>query len=122
MWQILAKFSLGPYLLFRKRSDNFCAVFTYSIKRAHEIRKFHIVVVHGWQRNVHNSVIHVQSCCLLIETFYSFAILLAVTLVVGFVVIQKKCYHGNVMSHFSLKEMSSMTITTGGPNSCYKER
>ena len=26
-------------------SDNFCVVFTYSIKRAREIRKFHVVVM-----------------------------------------------------------------------------
>ena len=30
-----------------------------------------------------------------------FAVPLAVTVVVGFVVIQKWCYHGNVTSHFS---------------------
>ena len=34
-----------------------------------------------------------------------FAVLLAVVVVVGFVVIQKKCYHGNVTSHFSLFAM-----------------
>ena len=31
-----------------------------------------------------------------------FVVLLTVTVVVGFVVIQKQCYHGNVTSHFSL--------------------
>ena len=46
------------------------------------------------QRNVQNSVIHVQSCCLLI-----YAVLLAVAVVVGFVVILKWCYHRNVTSH-----------------------
>ena len=25
--------------------------------------KFHVVVVHGWQRNAQKSVMHVQSCC-----------------------------------------------------------
>ena len=59
-------------------------MFTCSIKRAREIRKFHVVVVQQWQRNVENSVMHVQSCCLLF-----FAVLLAVAVVVGFVVIQK---------------------------------
>ena len=34
---------------------------TSSIKR--EIRKFHVVVVQGQERNVQKSVIHVQSCC-----------------------------------------------------------
>ena len=32
---------------------------------------------------------------------FLFAVLLAVAIVVGFVVIQKYCYHGNVTSHFS---------------------
>ena len=67
----MAKFSLGPYLpiviqILEKESDNFCVVLTYSIKRAREIRKFHVVVVQRRQRNVQNSVMHVQSCCLLI--------------------------------------------------------
>ena len=53
------------YLSFKKESDNFCDVFTYSIKRAREIRKFHVVVVQRRQINVQNSVMHVQSCCLL---------------------------------------------------------
>ena len=73
IWQILAKFSLGPYLSLSTVSlenerDNFCVVFTYSIKRARKIslRKFHVVVVQRRQRNVQNSVMHVQSCCLLI--------------------------------------------------------
>ena len=42
---------------------NFCVVFTYSIKRACEIRKFHVAEVQLWQRNVQNSVMHVQFCC-----------------------------------------------------------
>ena len=61
IWQILAKFSLGPYLSLSTVSlenerDNFCVVFTYSIKRAREISKFHVVVVQRRQRNVQNSV------------------------------------------------------------------
>ena len=36
---------------------------TYSIKRAREIRKFHIAVVQLRLRNVQKSVMHVQSCC-----------------------------------------------------------
>ena len=71
-WLILVKlFSLGPYLStskLEKESDNFCVVFTYSIKLAHEIWKFHVpvVVVQRRERNVQNSMMHVQSCCLLI--------------------------------------------------------
>ena len=87
------------YLSLEKESYNFCVVFTYAIRRAREIRKFHVVVVQRWQRNVQNSVIHVQSCCLLVNILF-FAVLLAVAVVVGFV-IQKKCYRSNVTSHFS---------------------
>ena len=58
------------YLSLEKESDNFCVVFTYSIKRAREIKKFHVVVVQRRQRNVQNSVMHVQSCCLLTETLF----------------------------------------------------
>ena len=67
IWQILAKFSLGPYLSLSTVSlenerDNFCVVFTYSINGAREIsvRKFHVVVVQRRQRNVQNSVMYVQ--------------------------------------------------------------
>ena len=62
-------FLLGSCLLlskFKKESDNLCVVFTYSIKRAREIRKFHVVVVQRRLRNVQNSVMQVQSYCLLI--------------------------------------------------------
>ena len=38
-------------------------MFTYSIKRAREIRKFHVAVVQRRLRNVQKSVMHVQSCC-----------------------------------------------------------
>ena len=38
-------------------------MFTYSIKQACEIRKFHVAGVQRRQRNVQNSVMHVQICC-----------------------------------------------------------
>ena len=53
------------YLSLEKESNNFCAEFTYSIKRAREIKKFHVVVVQRRQGNVQNSTIHVQSCLLI---------------------------------------------------------
>ena len=42
----------GPYLCLEK--ERFCVVVTYSIKRAREIRKFHVIVavVQRRQRNV----------------------------------------------------------------------
>ena len=47
---------------FRKRKRN-CVVFTYSVKRVREIRKFHVAVAQRWQKNVQKSMMHVQSCC-----------------------------------------------------------
>ena len=41
-----------PMFSLEKESDNFCDVFTYSIKQAREIRKFHVVVMQRWQRKV----------------------------------------------------------------------
>ena len=61
---MVAKFSgLNPkraYLSLEK--ENFCVVLTHSIKRACEIRKFHVAVVQQRLRNVQKSVMHVQSC------------------------------------------------------------
>ena len=49
---------------FRKRKKKlFCVAFTYSVKRAREIRKFHVAVLQGWLKNVQKSVMHVQSSC-----------------------------------------------------------
>ena len=51
---------------FRNRKRNFFVAFNFFIKRAREIRKFHVEVARLRLRNVQNSVMHVQSCCLLI--------------------------------------------------------
>ena len=37
---------------FRKRKRKFCDVFTYSLKRAREIREFHVAIVQRWLTNV----------------------------------------------------------------------
>ena len=61
---MLAKFSglnpKGPYVSLEKEKQNFCVVLTYSIKRAREIRKFHVAVVQQRLRNVQKSVMQVQ--------------------------------------------------------------
>ena len=61
---MVAKFSglnpKRPYLSLEK--ENFCVVLTHSIKRACEIRKFHVAVVQQRLRNVQKSVMYVQSC------------------------------------------------------------
>ena len=42
----------GPYLSSEKEKENFCDVFTHSVKQACEIRKFHVAVVQQRLRNV----------------------------------------------------------------------
>ena len=53
---MLAKFPgfnpKGPSLSLEKEKVTFCVVFTYSAKRAREIRKFHVAVVQRRLRNV----------------------------------------------------------------------
>ena len=53
---MLAKFSgfnpKGPFLSLEKEKETFCVLFTYSVKRAREIRRFHVPVVQGRLRNV----------------------------------------------------------------------
>ena len=67
---------------FRKDKETFCVVFTYSVKRAHEISKFHVAVVQRWLQNVQKSVMHVQSCCFTFINLLFFAVLVAVAVVV----------------------------------------
>ena len=68
--QILAKFlGLNPkrrYLSVQKGKEIFYVVFTCSIKRAREIRKFHVAVVQRRLRNVQKSVITRKVVVLLI--------------------------------------------------------
>ena len=52
----------GNYLSLEKEKGNFCVVFTYSLRRAREIRKFHVVVVQLRLRKVQKGVMQVQSC------------------------------------------------------------
>ena len=53
----------GPDLSWEKEKENFCSLFTYSIKRAREIRKFQVSDLQRRLRNVQKSVMHLQSCC-----------------------------------------------------------
>ena len=103
--QMLAKFSglnqKWPYVSLEKEKQNFCVVLTYSIRWAREIRQFHVAVVQQRQRNILKSVMHVERCFfanLNLLCFFLFAVLLQKLVIVA---IQKFCYHGNMMSHFS---------------------
>ena len=65
-------------------------MFTDSIKRVHEIRKFHVTGVQQRQRNVQNSETHVRiSCCFVNKNLLLFCRSPSVAVVVGFVVVQK---------------------------------
>ena len=46
----------------KQTNENFCVVFTYSMKGARKIRTFHVAVM----QQLLKSVRHVQSCCFLI--------------------------------------------------------
>ena len=95
----------GPYLSLEKEKENSCAVFTNSIKRAREIRKFQVADLQRRLRNVQKSVMHVQSCCFAdINRLFFLPFSLpspSLLLKLPIVVILKCCYHGNVTSHFS---------------------
>ena len=70
-----------PYLNLEKEKENFCVLFTYFIKRAREIRKFHVTVdvtvVQRRHRNVQKSVIEVQNNALFFCLFVAVAVVVA---------------------------------------------
>ena len=74
---------------FRKGKRQLLCVFTYSIKQACEIRKFHVAGVQRRQRNVQNSVMHVQICCFVNKNLLLFCRSPCVAIVISFVIIQK---------------------------------
>ena len=101
---MLAKFSglnpKGPYVSLEKEKQNFCVVVTYSIKRAREIRKFHVAVVQQRLRNVQKSVMHVQRCFFADLNLLFLCCSPSPLQKLPIVVIQKFCYHGNVTLQF----------------------
>ena len=83
-----------------KENRIFRVVFTYSVKRACEIRKFHLQLCNDDAK----SMIHVQSCCftnIKLLLFFLFLLLSPSLLPKLPLVIQSFCYHGDVTSHFS---------------------
>ena len=78
----------GSYLSLEKEKETFCVVFTYSIKRSREIRKFHVAVV---QRRLRNEQKKRNA-----RARAKFLLNLG-----PIVVIQKFGYHGNLTSQFS---------------------
>ena len=53
----------GLYQSASKEKENRCHLFTSSNKREILIKHFHVVVVRRQKRNLLNSVVYVQSCC-----------------------------------------------------------
>ena len=78
-----------------KEKENFCAVFTNSIKCAHGMRKLHVAVV---QRGLRSVLLLIKPIVFLPLSLPSPSSLLKLSLIV----IQKFCYHGNVTPHFCL--------------------
>ena len=74
----LGLYPKGPHLSLEKEKENFCVVFTYSIKQAHEIRYFHVIVMQWWQRIVQKNILHMQSCCFANLNLLFFPILVAI--------------------------------------------
>ena len=78
---MLTKFSgvesQRPNLSLKQERKNFCVVFTYSVKQAREIRKFHVAVVQWRLKNVQKRVMHVQSCYFANINLLLFAVLFA---------------------------------------------
>ena len=92
------------YLILEKES--FCAAFTYSIKRAREIRKFHVAVLQRRLRSLQKRRAARTRLlfCLSKPVAFLLFLLLSPSSLLEFpiVVIQNVCYQGNVMSQFSL--------------------
>ena len=107
----------GPYLSLEKEKEKFCSVFTNSIERVREIRKFHVGMVQRALTNVQKSVMHVQSCCFasmnLLVFCRSRCCRLSSLLQLTIVEIQNFCYHGNVKSHLSSLLVFSLSEIVG---------
>ena len=67
---------LGTALKFRRERKICRDVFKSYIKRP--VRDFHVVVVQWRQRNVEESMMHVQSCCFAYKPIAFFDVLVAV--------------------------------------------
>ena len=78
------------------RNIHFCVVFTDSINRTREIRRFHVAVAQQRLR-----VMHVQSCSLANLNLLLFCCSPSPLQKLPIVVIHKFRYHGNMSSHLS---------------------
>ena len=86
---------------FRKRKTKFCVVLTNSIKRAREIRKFHVAVVQQQITNVQKSVMRVQKMCFCQSRPFVFLLFAVAVAKTPNCCHPEFCYHDNVKSHVS---------------------
>ena len=100
-------------------------MFTYSIKWAREIRKFHVPVVHERLRNVQKRDARAYLWFLTL-TYCYFAVLVAVAvaafvlLKLSIAVIHKFCYNGNMAAfRFIIRGMPLSTVSTLTPHHPY---
>ena len=99
--------SKGPHLSLgkKKKKTLFFVLFTQCIKRAREVRKFHVSVLQGRLRNAQKKrdarakllFCHSKPIVFLPFSLLSPSSLLKLPIVVN----QKFCYHDNVTAHFS---------------------
>ena len=68
----------GPNLSLEKENETFCVVFTFSVKRALEIGKFHVAVVQRWLQNVQKSVIQLLVYWYQLISFFAGLVVVAV--------------------------------------------
>ena len=92
----------------KKTKKKLCVVFTQSIKRAREIKKFHVAGVQRRLRNVQKKRDARESCCFANLNLWRFFLMQfslrspSSLLILGpIVVIQKSGYRGSWKSHFS---------------------
>ena len=64
----------------KKEKESRCLVFTSSQR---DIRHLHVIVMQKRQRHVPKNVVHVKCCCFAYRTYCSFAVLVAVFIVVA---------------------------------------
>ena len=76
-------------------------MFTDSINRACEIRKFHVAARQQPLRNAQKSVMQVQNCCFANLNLLIFVVRRRRCKKLPVIVIHKFFNHGNVTSHFS---------------------
>ena len=103
----------GPYLSLEKERENFCAVFTNSIERAHESRKFHVAISATTAKKCtkkRDASAKFFFCQYEPISFLPLSMLPPSSLLqLTIVVMQSFCYRSNVTSHLSSRLVFSLS-------------